>query len=39
VRPLLTEAARLGIDGAELIAAIKECGHEQFSDSRGGVAV
>jgi GntR family transcriptional regulator len=37
VRPLLAEATRLGIDGGELIAAIKECGHEQFSDSRGGV--
>ena len=39
VRPLLTEATRLGIDGGELIALIKECGHEQSSDSRGGVAV
>ncbi|MGH3251406.1 MAG: GntR family transcriptional regulator [Trebonia sp.] len=40
VRPLLTEAARLGIDGEELFAVIKECGHEQqFSDSRGGVGV
>jgi DNA-binding transcriptional regulator YhcF (GntR family) len=39
VRPLLTEAARLGIDGGELIATIKECGKEQFSDSQGGVAV
>jgi GntR family transcriptional regulator len=40
VRPLLTEATRLGIDGEELITAIKECGHEQqFNDSRGGVAV
>jgi GntR family transcriptional regulator len=39
VRPLLTEATRLGIGGGELLAAIKECGHEQFSDSRGGVAV
>jgi GntR family transcriptional regulator len=39
VRPLLTEATRLGMDGGELIAAIRECGHEQFSDSPGGVAV
>jgi GntR family transcriptional regulator len=39
VRPLLTEATRLGIDSGELIATITECGHEQFSDSRGGVAV
>jgi GntR family transcriptional regulator len=39
VRPLLAEATRLGIDGGELMAAIKECGHEQFSDSRGGVTV
>ena len=39
VRPLLTEATRLGIDSGELIAVIKECGHEQSSDSRGGVAV
>ena len=39
VRPLLTEATRLGIDSGELIAVIKECGREQSSDSRGGVAV
>jgi DNA-binding transcriptional regulator YhcF (GntR family) len=39
VRPLLTEATRLGIDDGELIAAIKECGREQFSDSRGGASV
>jgi DNA-binding transcriptional regulator YhcF (GntR family) len=39
VRPLLTEATRLGIDSGELIAMITECGHEQFSDSRGGVTV
>jgi GntR family transcriptional regulator len=39
VRPLLTEATRLGMDGGELIAVIRECGHEQFSDSPGGVAV
>ena len=39
VRPLLTEAARLGIGDGELLAAIRECGREQFSDSRGGVAV
>jgi GntR family transcriptional regulator len=34
VEPLLTEAARLGIDSDELIALIKECSNE-----RGGVAV
>ena len=39
VRPLLTEATRLGIDNGELITTIKECGHEQFSDSRGGAVV
>ena len=39
VRPLLAEAARLGIGGAELAGLIKECGHEQFSDSAGGVTV
>jgi GntR family transcriptional regulator len=39
VRPLLTEATRLGMDSGELIATIRECGHEQFSDSPGGVAV
>ena len=39
VRPLLTEAARLGIGDGELLAAIRECGREQSSDSRGGVAV
>ena len=39
VRPLLTEATRLGMDGGELIAVIREGGHEQFSDSPGGVAV
>ena len=39
VRPLITEATRLGIGSGELIAAIRECGDEQFSDSRGGVAV
>ena len=39
VRPLLTEATRLGMDSGELIAAIRECGHEQFSDAPGGVAV
>ena len=39
VRPLLTEAARLGISDGELLAAIRECGREQFSDSRGGVSV
>lgn len=39
VRPMLTEAVRLGIDGTELTALIDECGHEQFSDSHGGVGV
>ena len=39
VRPLLTEAARLGIDGGELIALIKECGRDQFTDASGGVTV
>ena len=39
VRPLLTEATRLGIGSGELIAAIEECGHDQHSDTRGGVAV
>jgi GntR family transcriptional regulator len=39
VRPLLAEATRLGMDSGELTAAIKECAHEQFSDSPGGVAV
>jgi DNA-binding transcriptional regulator YhcF (GntR family) len=37
VRPMLTEANRLGMDSGELMAAIKECGYEQFSDSPGGV--
>ena len=39
VRPLLTEATRLGIDGGELIALIKECGREQSTDAPGGVTV
>jgi len=39
VRPLLVEAARIGIDGGELAGLIKECGHEHFSDSEGGVTV
>ena len=39
VRPLLTEATRLGIGSGELIAAIEECGHDQHSDTQGGVAV
>ena len=39
VRPLLNEATRLGIGSGELMAAIKECGSEQFSDVQGGVAV
>jgi DNA-binding transcriptional regulator YhcF (GntR family) len=37
VRPLLTEATRLGIGGGELIELIRERAQEQFSDSRGGV--
>jgi DNA-binding transcriptional regulator YhcF (GntR family) len=37
VRPLLTEATRLGIDNAELFALIKEYG--QFADAPGGVTV
>jgi DNA-binding transcriptional regulator YhcF (GntR family) len=39
VRPMLTEATRLGIDGVELAALINESGQEQFIDSRGGVEV
>jgi GntR family transcriptional regulator len=39
VRPLLTEATRLGIDRDELIALIKECGRERFTDAPGGVTV
>jgi DNA-binding transcriptional regulator YhcF (GntR family) len=39
VRPMLTEATRLGMDSGELMAAIKECGYEQFSDSPEGVRV
>jgi GntR family transcriptional regulator len=39
VRPLLAEAARLGIGGGELAALVKECGHEQPSDLPGGVRV
>src|SRR5690242_17035634 len=35
VRPLLTEATRLGIDRGELIALIEEYG--QFTDAPGGV--
>ena len=38
VRPMLTEATRLGIDGTELTTLISRCGEEpRFSDSRGGV--
>ena len=37
VRPLLTEATRLGIDRGELIALINEYG--QLADAPGGVAV
>jgi DNA-binding transcriptional regulator YhcF (GntR family) len=39
VRPMLTEATRLGIDDVELAALINESGREQFSDPGGGVAV
>ena len=39
VRPLINEATRLGISSGELIAAIRECGHEPLSDSQEGVAV
>ena len=39
VRPMLTEATRLGIDETELTALIDESSHEQFSDSPGGVSV
>ncbi len=34
VEPLLAEAARLGIDAGELIALIKEAGHEREGVSR-----
>ena len=37
VRPLLTEATRLGIDRGELFALIEEYG--QFGDAPGGVTV
>ncbi|HEX3753310.1 MAG TPA: GntR family transcriptional regulator [Streptosporangiaceae bacterium] len=39
LRPMLTEAGRLGIGAEELIAAIKEEHDQQASDSRRGVAV
>jgi len=40
VRPLLTEATRLGIAWEDLISVIEECGHEQSTDSAGrGAAV
>jgi DNA-binding transcriptional regulator YhcF (GntR family) len=39
VRPLLSEATRLGISGGELSALIKECRQEQLSDAQGGVTV
>ena len=39
VRPLLTEATRLGIDGGELIALVEECGRERSTDAPGGVTV
>ncbi len=37
VRPLLTEATRLGIDRGELFALIEEYG--QFTDAPGGVTI
>jgi DNA-binding transcriptional regulator YhcF (GntR family) len=37
VRPLLTEATRLGIDRGELFALIEEYGRDQFTDAPGGV--
>lgn len=39
VRPMLSEAARLGIDSSELLVLIKEYGQRQSSDARGGVTV
>jgi DNA-binding transcriptional regulator YhcF (GntR family) len=39
VRPLLTEATRLGIDGGELIALVEECGRERSTGAPGGVTV
>ena len=37
VRPMLTEATRLGIASGELAVLLKESGHHEFSDSHGGV--
>ena len=39
VRPLLTEATRLGIDRGELFTLIEEYGRDQFTDASGGVTV
>ena len=39
VRPLLTEAIRLGLGHEELIALINDCAARQSSDARGGVTV
>jgi DNA-binding transcriptional regulator YhcF (GntR family) len=39
VRPMLTEATRLGIGPGDLTALISESGHELFSDAPGGVTV
>jgi DNA-binding transcriptional regulator YhcF (GntR family) len=39
VRPLLTEATRLGIGTGELIALITDCAQQEASDERGGVPV
>jgi GntR family transcriptional regulator len=39
VRPLLTEAIRLGLGHEELIALISDCAGRQASDAQGGVTV
>lgn len=39
LRPMLTEASRLGIGTEELIAAIKDQDDQPHRDSRGGVTV
>jgi GntR family transcriptional regulator len=39
LRPMLTEASRLGIGTGELIAAIEDQDDQQHRDSRGGVTV
>ena len=39
VRPLLTEATRLGIDRGELFTLIEEYGRDQLTDASGGVTV